>query len=128
MHTTTTVDVPCSKCDGKGRINGFGHIENGRCFRCGGAGTFTVDAVKHAADVAKAEAGQSLYRVESELSAWTGGYGSVDRVAAAIVADGGDCTGVVSCYVRDNTSLRAQLITAYRAARRSAECAAERAA
>jgi hypothetical protein len=117
---TKTIEIPCSKCDGKGRINGFGHIENGRCFRCAGNKTFTVDAAKHAADVAKAEAGQSLYRVESELSAWTGGYGSVERVAAAIVADGGDCRGVVGIYIQHFPGYRAALIKAYRAAKRSA--------
>lgn len=117
---TKTIQVPCSKCDGKGHIRGFEHIENGRCFRCAGNKTFTVDAAKHAADVAKAEAGQSLYRVESELSAWTGGYGSAERVAAAIVADGGDCTGIVSTYLHNWPGYRAALIKAYRAAKRTA--------
>lgn len=29
---------PCSKCDGKGTIQGFTHVLNGVCFRCGGTG------------------------------------------------------------------------------------------
>lgn len=28
----------CYKCAGKGRIRGFGHIEGGKCFACGGTG------------------------------------------------------------------------------------------
>lgn len=28
----------CSKCEGKGRIQGFTHVQNGVCFRCGGTG------------------------------------------------------------------------------------------
>lgn len=28
----------CTRCDGKGRIRGFSHIEGGKCFACGGAG------------------------------------------------------------------------------------------
>mgnify|MGYP003640866154 CR=1 FL=1 len=28
----------CTRCDGKGRIRGFNHIEGGKCFACGGAG------------------------------------------------------------------------------------------
>jgi hypothetical protein len=30
---------PCFKCDGKGIVSGFSHIESGRCFQCGGKGT-----------------------------------------------------------------------------------------
>lgn len=30
--------MACTRCDGKGRIRGFGHIEGGKCFACGGAG------------------------------------------------------------------------------------------
>lgn len=28
----------CGRCNGKGCINGFGHIAGGRCFACGGSG------------------------------------------------------------------------------------------
>lgn len=28
----------CGKCSGRGRIVGFSHIDNGRCFDCGGSG------------------------------------------------------------------------------------------
>ncbi len=37
MATTKTILVDCFKCDGKGTIEGFGHIANGVCFRCMGA-------------------------------------------------------------------------------------------
>lgn len=29
--------LDCPRCGGRGRIEGFGHIESGRCFKCGGA-------------------------------------------------------------------------------------------
>lgn len=44
MHNvpmTTAQTTTCSKCDGKGRINAFSHIENGSCFACKGTGTIT---------------------------------------------------------------------------------------
>ena len=31
-------EAACYKCDGAGRINGFGHVSGGVCFACGGAG------------------------------------------------------------------------------------------
>lgn len=31
-------DLICPKCDGKGYIPGFDHIESGKCFMCGGSG------------------------------------------------------------------------------------------
>lgn len=34
--------IECGKCDGKGSITGFDHIENGRCFVCQGTGTVTA--------------------------------------------------------------------------------------
>lgn len=30
--------MKCPKCDGKGVLPGFGHINNGICFKCNGAG------------------------------------------------------------------------------------------
>lgn len=35
--------VKCYKCDGTGQINAFGHVANGVCFACKGAGTLMVD-------------------------------------------------------------------------------------
>jgi hypothetical protein len=42
---TATQLVDCFKCDGKGRISGFGHIVGGRCFECGGSGKIAIDAI-----------------------------------------------------------------------------------
>lgn len=30
--------MKCYKCEGKGHIEGFSHVANGRCFLCGGSG------------------------------------------------------------------------------------------
>jgi hypothetical protein len=35
------VSIKCGKCDGTGRIECFGHYDNGKCFECMGAGTVT---------------------------------------------------------------------------------------
>jgi len=121
MSTKKTVQVPCSKCDGNGSIEGFGHIENGRCFRCAGAKVFEIDAEKYARDVAEQAKWNAFGRVESELSAWTGGYGSADRVALAIVAYGSEVKGLVGFYLRDNAEWRAELATAWRKANAAAK-------
>lgn len=112
------VEVDCDKCSGKGTIEGFGHIENGKCFRCAGNRVFLVDAAKHAADVARAEADRVFGRLDSALVAWTGGYGSPDEVARCIIAYGKpDAKGHVAYYVQGSTRLRAELVAAYRRAK-----------
>lgn len=117
---SATVRVPCDKCSGSGRINGFGHIQNGLCFRCNGSGGFDVSAAQHAADVAAAGEWASFARVEQALVAWLGGYGSAEASAAAILAFGGDCKSLVGFFLKGDEKLRAELATAYRAARASA--------
>jgi hypothetical protein len=39
-----TQTATCGKCDGKGYLNAFGHIDNGKCYGCMGAGTVTCSA------------------------------------------------------------------------------------
>lgn len=34
----------CPKCDGTGFIQVYGHVQNGRCFKCGGAGAVVTNA------------------------------------------------------------------------------------
>lgn len=36
--TAITQTYACTRCDGKGRINGFGHVLGGVCFKCKGSG------------------------------------------------------------------------------------------
>jgi DnaJ-class molecular chaperone len=43
--TTKTVRVKCGKCDGKGKLFWLGHIDNGKCFACMGAGTLSARSV-----------------------------------------------------------------------------------
>ena len=31
-------EIACTRCDGKGKVRGFSHIEGGVCFACGGKG------------------------------------------------------------------------------------------
>ena len=35
--TTTPIFVPCPRCGGEGGFECYGHIDAGRCFKCGGA-------------------------------------------------------------------------------------------
>lgn len=34
----TAATYPCTRCDGKGWIPGYGHVLGGVCFKCGGTG------------------------------------------------------------------------------------------
>ena len=43
MNTTNEtapnmIPIPCHRCDGKGIIPGYRHVQNGMCWRCDGAG------------------------------------------------------------------------------------------
>lgn len=38
----TNQEVKCGKCDGRGVLTAFAHLDNGRCYACKGAGTVTV--------------------------------------------------------------------------------------
>lgn len=42
MSTNEQKTCECPKCDGKGKIEAFNHIENGGCFACGGSGRLTA--------------------------------------------------------------------------------------
>ncbi|WP_460585959.1 hypothetical protein [Hymenobacter arcticus] len=33
--------ICCSRCNGSGYLPQYGHVERGRCFRCGGAGSLS---------------------------------------------------------------------------------------
>lgn len=44
--TTQPKTHTCPKCDGVGIIDAFAHIDNGRCFECGGAGAVEYRARK----------------------------------------------------------------------------------
>ena len=71
----------CGRCNGKGRIHGYGHVMNGVCFGCGGSGT---KATKNGAAAHKAF--QEALKVEaSELTVgdiiWTIGLDGRNRKA-----------------------------------------------
>jgi hypothetical protein len=40
---SNTKQIDCPKCDGRGHIEGFGHVANGVCFCCKGNRTLTID-------------------------------------------------------------------------------------
>ena len=44
-NAATTKTVQCSKCHGAKKFYRFGHVENGVCFACSGAGVVEVDVV-----------------------------------------------------------------------------------
>lgn len=43
----------CPKCDGTGFIQVYGHVQSGRCFKCGGAGAVVTNAKDAKIDAAK---------------------------------------------------------------------------
>lgn len=45
----TNPAMACSRCDGKGRVRGFEHIERGLCFGCGGSGVWRPRRANRAA-------------------------------------------------------------------------------
>lgn len=38
MARAQIIKINCPKCDGRGRIAAFGHVQGGVCFSCGGTG------------------------------------------------------------------------------------------
>ena len=92
-NTTKTVQVKCTKCDGKGKLWFYSHLDNGVCYACKGAGTVSGESVtaRQAARFRAAcgldsltEAGDRMIAVNPK---WT--QHTVRRVAAdmLIVAD-----------------------------------------
>lgn len=45
MSNASKINVACGKCDGKGKLWFYGHIDSGKCFACMGAGTVRVQSV-----------------------------------------------------------------------------------
>ena len=64
--TRPTIKVDCSKCNGTGS-----YLHYGGCFRCDGRGYHTVDAAKHAADLAGKAERDAAWKAaaEAELAA-----------------------------------------------------------
>jgi hypothetical protein len=62
MKTTTTT-TKCGKCDGKGVIRAYMHLDGGKCFGCGGAGVVKAKAVAAPLEMSAAY----IARVEKEL-------------------------------------------------------------
>lgn len=58
--------VDCGKCDGRGRLDWCGHIENGRCYACQGTGRVRVQA-KTVQDRAAETAAYSMHTVAEAL-------------------------------------------------------------
>lgn len=44
------IEITCPKCDGRGYLDAFRHIDNGRCFRCAGNRTILVAPEKASAE------------------------------------------------------------------------------
>lgn len=64
----------CGKCDGTGKIHEYGHIAQGICFECGGAGKVT--------DRTKAKGGKDNWnRLERDLNDYARFYTAEEWVA-----------------------------------------------
>jgi hypothetical protein len=81
--TNAARTIKCPKCDGRGRIEGFSHIETGKCFGCGGA---KVIEVTHAPlSVRKRLVSVAVYELEACLEE-ARDYGDVSPNTLARVA------------------------------------------
>lgn len=72
--------ITCKRCEGKGRLAHFGHVNNGVCLKCGGAGKVlktrrVVTMVSHYTAVtfngARVPCGTDKARAEELHAAWT---------------------------------------------------------
>jgi len=87
----------CSRCNGKGNINGLAHVENGKCFLCHGAG------VVSARTVPAATRAQILVRIKDEIEYARTGADAHMRAAAE------DCIANLCRELGDdNVTARAQ--------------------
>lgn len=55
--------VKCGKCDGRGKLHWLGHIDNGKCYACQGAGVLEVTA-RSVRDEAKLQANYAIGSLE----------------------------------------------------------------
>lgn len=62
----TTKQIKCGKCDGSGKIEAFGHYDNGKCFACMGAGTVSGRSYT-ALQVARLNAGHAVGALEEAV-------------------------------------------------------------
>lgn len=69
------VTYKCTRCEGKGRISGFGHVQGGVCFKCAGKGTQAtkpaIKSVLFAVFLMNRETGQPerIYNMKARSSA-----------------------------------------------------------
>ena len=56
----------CSRCDGKGKVQGFGHVANGVCFSCHGTGVELVSDRARAEPKARKLGADERATVEAE--------------------------------------------------------------
>lgn len=77
---TDKVPSTCGRCGGKGYFNCYGHIYNGRCFQCGGAGQVPTN-VSTVRRHARTDAFATEYA--DELAAYWAAFEAAQATAAA---------------------------------------------
>lgn len=66
--TPAKVTIDCPKCDGKGYIRGFDHVQGGVCFECMGSKKIEIDAMT-AAEIVQTKVGHLYYLADIVLAA-----------------------------------------------------------
>lgn len=88
MKTATESNTPivlvhaCSKCSGKGWINGFQHYADGVCFDCGGSGRMSEKTTP--AKVLDRHMSAAIYMVDYLLAALTEGHAGAEAYARKV--------------------------------------------
>lgn len=63
-----TKQVECERCNGKGHIRGYSHVQGGVCFKCAGTGTVTK-RIPSAATLARQAAKEAERKANFEKEA-----------------------------------------------------------
>jgi len=84
QNTAIAAIYKCGKCSGRGKIPGFAHYDNGRCFDCGGSGRLSVETSP--AKILNARASAALYSAENLLSVLANGREDLAPAVARQVA------------------------------------------
>lgn len=93
--TTTYQTKPCKRCEGKGRLAHFGHVNNGVCLDCKGAGFKYVTRKANFATVLKRERVGSGWGGWQKLdSYWMAEGSTAESIKAKYVAAGWDAEQV----------------------------------
>ena len=60
--------IPCSKCDGKGKLQEYSMLAGGTCFKCKGSGEFTVNEKQYNEYLEREEEKKQIKKMKVEYN------------------------------------------------------------